>query len=585
MMVFKHKETGKTIVRHLGELLIPNEIVKHVDFVAGLSEFMDNTRLKPVALGKLTASKGLTTPLRPRRNAASDAIITPAVLKQFYNVPVDLVANNTENLQGIAAFSDYFSMGALEEFDKHMGITPNASIVKLIGPDCLESGCDEYESDLDVQYITAMGLGVPTWFWNQKDGYWVLEFAQDAYASTTVPYVFSISYGWSELAQCEIATATCPKLGYTSQQYVARTDTEFQKLGVRGVSVLVSDGDDGAPSLGGVIGTCPVNGSAPAYCPTGGCQYSSTKCGGLVIAKDGNLCIFPMGQGSDYCGAALQDQNAQNALNEYLTANSHCSVTLDEDQGQFYHIYSACDCSDLKKVSYAGYDVYPYIYDPSIGLPLVPDYPTSSPYVTSVGATQFLGKAPNFREVGASILTGAKITTGGGFAVFQPMPDYQSAAVNKYLSSGVALPPSNSFNAKNRGYPDIAFNGHNYLIYYSVNSEDTCPCKSLNVDGTSCSSPAHAGLFSLINDQLFTEGLPALGFLNPLLYQAAQEKPEVFNDITEGNNACNRAYCCQFGFTAASGWDPVSGLGSPDFAEMRDYILSVKRTHARKYGF
>ena len=50
------------------------------------------------------------------------------------------------------------------------------------------------------------------------------------------------------------------------------------------------------------------------------------------------------------------------------------------------------------------------------------DYPTSSPYVTSVGATQFLsanGKVQ--QEVACSILTGAIITTGGGFSSFQPM--------------------------------------------------------------------------------------------------------------------------------------------------------------------
>lgn len=46
-----------------------------------------------------------------------------------------------------------------------------------------------------------------------------------------------------------------------------------------------------------------------------------------------------------------------------------------------------------------------------------------------------------------------------------------------------------------------------------------------------------------------------------LLYQYAH--PEAFNDITEGNNAaCSSAdETTLWGFPAAAGWDPVTGLG------------------------
>ena len=60
-------------------------------------------------------------------------------------------------------------------------------------------------------------------------------------------YVISISYGWAELAQCDVTFETCDKLGYNSTQYVNRAEVDFQKLAARGVSILVSDGDDGAP--------------------------------------------------------------------------------------------------------------------------------------------------------------------------------------------------------------------------------------------------------------------------------------------------------------------------------------------------
>jgi hypothetical protein len=47
----------------------------------------------------------------------------------------------------------------------------------------------------------------------------------------------------------------------SSKQYVDRTNTALQKLGVMGISVLVSDGDDGAASLGGATGNCPIDAS------------------------------------------------------------------------------------------------------------------------------------------------------------------------------------------------------------------------------------------------------------------------------------------------------------------------------------
>jgi len=42
-----------------------------------------------------------------------------------------------------------------------------------------------------------------------------------------------------------------------------------------------------------------------------------------------------------------------------------------------------------------------------------------------------------------------------------------------------------------------------------------------------------AGIFALLNDYRFSKGLPALGFLNPLIYSTAASG---FNDITIGSN-------------------------------------------------
>ena len=80
------------------------------------------------------------------------------------------------------------------------------------------------------------------------------------------------------------------------------------------------------------------------------------------------------------------------------------------------------------------------------------------------------------------------------------------------------------------------------------------------VDGTSCSSPIFTSVVALINEQLLNAGKPVLGFLNPWLYA----NPGAFNDITSGTNPG----CGTNGFSATTGWDPVTGLGTPNYAKL-----------------
>jgi tripeptidyl-peptidase-1 len=44
-----------------------------------------------------------------------------------------------------------------------------------------------------------------------------------------------------------------------------------------------------------------------------------------------------------------------------------------------------------------------------------------------------------------------------------------------------------------------------------------------------------------------------------------------FKDVTVGNNPG----CQTDGFPAAPGWDPVSGLGTPNFVKLRDAFLAL----------
>jgi tripeptidyl-peptidase-1 len=81
------------------------------------------------------------------------------------------------------------------------------------------------------------------------------------------------------------------------------------------------------------------------------------------------------------------------------------------------------------------------------------------------------------------------------------------------------------------------------------------------------SAPVFAGMVSLINTIRLNNNMPPVGFANPVLYQF---KDRIANDIDEGDNRCtsNPSKCCSQGFHATKGWDPASGIGSIDFANL-----------------
>lgn len=141
------------------------------------------------------------------------------------------------------------------------------------------------------------------------------------------------------------------------------------------------------------------------------------------------------------------------------------------------------------------------------------------------------------------------------------MPSYQSDAVSTYLTN--YTPSYNATNYNNsgnsRGFPDVSALGLNLATVWLGNL--------LPVGGTSASTPLVAGLISLLNNERISAGKSPIGFLNPVFYA----HPEMFHDVTVGSNPG----CGTEGFQAQPGWDPVTGLGTPDYPKMREVFLSL----------
>jgi len=184
-----------------------------------------------------------------------------------------------------------------------------------------------------------------------------------------------------------------------------------------------------------------------------------------------------------------------------------------------------------------------------------PSFPASSPYVTAVGAT--MGVETGTAEIACSHSTGGLITTGGGFSGAYSAPSYQASAVSSYFDT-VSPTPEAGYARSGRGYPDVSMSGHNYEVYIGG--------QLYQVSGTSASAPVVAAMASLVNAERASQNKGPIGFINPTLYANAA----AFNDITQGNNRCTAGtVCCTQGFTAATGWDPLTGLGSVDYAKFR----------------
>ena len=187
-----------------------------------------------------------------------------------------------------------------------------------------------------------------------------------------------------------------------------------------------------------------------------------------------------------------------------------------------------------------------------------PSFPGTCPFITSVGATQIVPGASVTQPEEACETV---IFSGGGFSNVFPIPSYQAAAVGEFFANHPPPYTAEQYNnsMQTRGFPDVSANGANYVI--AIDGEFGL------VYGTSASSPTFGAVITLVNEARYDVGKTSVGFLNPTLYA----HPYVLNDITSGGNQG----CGTPGFTAVPGWDPVTGLGTPNYVKLTALYLTL----------
>ncbi|TMC78348.1 MAG: hypothetical protein E6J08_12575 [Chloroflexi bacterium] len=169
-------------------------------------------------------------------------------------------------------------------------------------------------------------------------------------------------------------------------------------------------------------------------------------------------------------------------------------------------------------------------------------FPASDPLVTAVGGTRLMADRTTGAyqgEVGWGDVSGA---SGGGFSAVYGLPDFQDTLVQGETG---------------RGLPDVALGSSAFgsVIAAALGGFG----RSI---GTSAATAEWAGIVALADQA----GHHRLGSLNPRLYAIASSDAysHVLHDISSGNNTFH-------GFTGSSAgasWDAVTGLGTPDVAQL-----------------
>jgi ABC-type multidrug transport system ATPase subunit len=408
-------------------------------------------------------SQGLDESIFGRRSCKCTS---PSLLNDIYNITDNSAPNGTFGVY--ESLGQYGNAEDLANFQSQFNL-PEKTYDNVVGGHYGTARTGGGEANLDIQYLNAIASGKSEhlWFWYAQNhsewGVLMSDWLVSVADAADYPLIFSVSYGWYESDSSEKPLF----------------ETEAIKLAAKGVTIVVSSGDDGTP-------------------------------------------------------------------------------------GNLFRYLSNSSSKEVRK--YCREDGYS------------PMWPASSPYVVAVGATS--GPEYGKDEYACSSQTGGVITSGGGFSDFFSVPAYQEKYVNQYFKTPSGKAAKSGYARYGRGYPDVAMLGSSYII--GIDDGFTLEW------GTSASAPVFAGALALLNSRRIANGLTSIGWATPQLYKMyGKWGKNIFNDVTSGENHCTATFfpgepdmytCCEQGFNASEGWDPVTGLGSVNVGallfRMSDYTFS-----------
>ncbi|CAK7211597.1 hypothetical protein SCUCBS95973_001169 [Sporothrix curviconia] len=560
--IYEHIETGTSDIA-ADDYHVPHHVREHIDYVTPgirLRRDVDKARkmrrrreieedrrrsIKPLHTDPTFLNSGLAegatestaftlNPPPPMNMSTCYEYVSPECIRQQYSIPNGTTATKGNELGIFESLNQHYSKSDLDDFFKV--VSPNIPkgtypIARLVDGATADTSVGNAGSEAELDFQAAMPLIYPqqavlyqvdderiqlnmtlgnspyVGFWNTFfdaiDGSYCNFSAFGETGNCVKPECLDPSYpdnapgGYNGSLQCGVYKPTnVISISYGGGEadlpayYAKRQCTEIMKLGLQGVTVVMSSGDDGVAS--------------GAF------------------------------DGGNYDGCA--------------------------GEGQIFFPASDATCPYVLAVGGTEFDLAEPLTTGS-GSNHTGNYTSSSSSTSSAHAPRLTERATS------------RFGSGGGFSNYFPQPTYQSGAVAAYFDK-VKLPFSGYIDMGNanfsgvgsgvyhiggRGYPDVSAIGDHYVTVLNGGWA--------TIGGTSLAAPVWASVLTLINEERLAQGKKTVGFVNPVLYA----HPEVFNDVTSGSNPG----CGTSGFPAAEGWDPVTGLGSPNYPKLLALFKSL----------
>jgi subtilase family serine protease len=193
------------------------------------------------------------------------------------------------------------------------------------------------------------------------------------------------------------------------------------------------------------------------------------------------------------------------------------------------------------------------------------DDPCSQPYVTCTGGTKlsnttgpsYPGETSWTTTLHSGTFGNENYTPdeGAGGGISTHWSNTSQTSYDFPWQAGLAT-SANKGSSTMRMVPDVSLNADpqtGYAVYYDG--------AWTVFGGTSCVAPLYAAFTALVNEGRVAESLTRVGFLNPILYQAAQSPfySSDFNDIHDGST--NLYYPAETGYDLTTGWGSLNGGG------------------------
>ncbi|GAC1371822.1 MAG: S53 family peptidase [Pseudarthrobacter sp.] len=184
------------------------------------------------------------------------------------------------------------------------------------------------------------------------------------------------------------------------------------------------------------------------------------------------------------------------------------------------------------------------------------DFPASSPHALACGGTRLDADPVTGRIRSETVWNdGPHSATGGGYSDTFAVPAWQNGLPSHARRHKPVPAPTPAPAGHGRGVPDVSAVA-DPQTGYKVRVDG----KDMVIGGTSAVAPLWAALIALFAQ---TTGR-RFGQIQPVLYTLKSG----FHDVTSGNNGT---------YQAATGWDPCTGLGSPDGTALLTAIKSGLR--------